>query len=193
MSQLILALDAAGSPNRWIELEDAIHYHVKGLVAWEIGETRFELRGGTNRRTGLRSTVATTSIIAVSGHDFMVRNFDQVPSLTREQLFIRDRHTCAYCGDVLPSSRLEMEHVTPRSRGGAYSWTNLVAACRHCNARKDSRTPEEAGMPLLYVPYVPNRHESLILSNRRVLADQHAWLLQGVPKHSRLHAVSSLN
>ena len=45
-----------------------------------------------------------------------------------------------------------------------------------------------AGMPLLYVPYVPNRHEAFILANRRILADQMAFLLAGVPRHSRLWA-----
>jgi hypothetical protein len=43
-------------------------------------------------------------------------------------------------------------------------------------------------MPLLYVPYVPNRHEAFILSNRKILADQMEFLLRGVPRHSRLHA-----
>jgi hypothetical protein len=43
-------------------------------------------------------------------------------------------------------------------------------------------------MPLLYVPYVPNRHEHFILRNRRILADQMEYLLAGVPRTSRLHA-----
>ena len=42
-------------------------------------------------------------------------------------------------------------------------------------------------MPLIYVPYVPNRNETFILTNRRILADQMEWLLGGVPAHSRLH------
>jgi len=43
-------------------------------------------------------------------------------------------------------------------------------------------------MPLLYVPYVPNRHEHFILRNRRILSDQMEYLLAGVPRSSRLHA-----
>jgi hypothetical protein len=42
-------------------------------------------------------------------------------------------------------------------------------------------------MPLLYLPYVPNRHEHMILQNRRILADQMEYLMARVPKHSRLH------
>jgi hypothetical protein len=81
-----------------------------------------------------------------------------------------------------------MEHVTPSSRGGSTVWQNVVSACRACNQRKGNRTPESAGMPLLYVPYVPNRHEAFILANRRIVADQMNFLLAGVPRHSRLWA-----
>jgi hypothetical protein len=42
-------------------------------------------------------------------------------------------------------------------------------------------------MKLHYVPYVPNRYEAFILSNRKILADQMEFLLQGVPKDSRMH------
>ena len=63
-----------------------------------------------------------------------------------------------------------------------------MTACRSCNTRKGNRAPEQANMPLLYVPYVPNRHEHFILRNRRILADQMEYLLAGVPRSSRLHA-----
>ena len=42
-------------------------------------------------------------------------------------------------------------------------------------------------MPLLYVPYVPNRHEHFILRNRRILADQMEFLMAHLPQSSRLH------
>jgi hypothetical protein len=47
-------------------------------------------------------------------------------------------------------------------------------------------------MPLLYVPYVPNRHEHFILRNRRILADQMEYLLAGVPRTSRLHVAANV-
>ncbi|MFM7570545.1 MAG: HNH endonuclease, partial [Betaproteobacteria bacterium] len=73
-------------------------------------------------------------------------------------------------------------------KGGRDTWTNLVSACKPCNLRKGNRTPEQAGMPLLYVPYVPSQHEAFILRNRRILADQMEFLMAGVPAGSRLHA-----
>ncbi len=45
-------------------------------------------------------------------------------------------------------------------------------------------------MKLHYVPYVPNRYEAFILSNRKILADQMEFLLHGVPEDSRLHSTA---
>ena len=68
---------------------------------------------------------------------------------------------------------------------------NVVSACRHCNGFKRNRKPEEAGMELLYTPYVPNKAEYLILTNRKILSDQMGFLAQHVAAHSRVvpHAV----
>lgn len=77
----------------------------------------------------------------------------RTPSVTRKGVLRRDRHTCAYCGERAST----IDHVVPKSRGGAMCWTNLVAACPPCNGRKKARTPEEAGMPLRFQPAIPNR------------------------------------
>ena len=88
---------------------------------------------------------------------------------------------------------LSRDHVVPVSRGGRDVWTNSVTACRRCNTKKANRSPELAGMPLLYVPYVPSRHEHFILRNRRILADQMEYLLAGVPRSSRLYAAATVS
>jgi 5-methylcytosine-specific restriction endonuclease McrA len=62
---------------------------------------------------------------------------------------------------------------------------NVVTACRSCNQRKSGRTPDQAGMELLYAPYVPNKAEYLILSNRHILADQMDFLVRHVTVNSR--------
>lgn len=64
----------------------------------------------------------------------------------------RDHHRCAYCGRTGATT---IDHVYPRSRGGGNSWSNLVACCASCNNIKSDRTPEEARMPLLWVPRAP--------------------------------------
>lgn len=75
--------------------------------------------------------------------------------LTRANLFVRDNWTCQYCNTRLPSSELTFEHILPRSRGGATSWVNLVAACVPCNLRKCDRTPKEAKMRLVRDAFQP--------------------------------------
>jgi 5-methylcytosine-specific restriction endonuclease McrA len=93
---------------------------------------------------------------------------------------------CAYCGREYSFFRLTRDHVTPLSRGGRDTWMNVVTACRQCNGQKRNRLPEESGMELLYAPYVPNKAEFLILTNRRILSDQTEFLRQHVASHSRL-------
>lgn len=185
---LVLGLDEGGTPHRWINVEEAAIYYAKEAVAWEAGSTFQTLRGGVNAKSQNRSVLNVNSIIAVKGDDYVSKTYTRTISISRRMLFKRDRNMCAYCGTVLHDKDLELEHVVPRSRGGATSWTNIVSACRYCNSKKDARTPEEAGMELLYVPYVPNRHEAFILANRNILADQMEFLMLGVPKHSRLLA-----
>ena len=73
--------------------------------------------------------------------------------LSRKNVLRRDRHRCQYCRS---NDRLTIDHVIPKSRGGKDTWENLVAACVPCNNRKGSRTPEEAGMPLLRKPFRPS-------------------------------------
>ena len=96
--------------------------------------------------------------------------------MTNRELFLRDAHICMYCGAHPRDNKLTRDHVIPMSRGGRDRWSNVVTACRSCNTRKGNRSPEEAKMPLLAVPYVPNWAEYLALSNRKILADQMEFL-----------------
>lgn len=82
-------------------------------------------------------------------HDVLYRQ----PTVSRKGVLKRDAHRCAYCGGHATT----IDHVLPKSRGGAMAWVNLVAACARCNSHKKNRTPEEAGMPLRIKPFVPSR------------------------------------
>ena len=184
---LILSLDSHGVPHRWISWQQACFYYAKNLVAWTMGDATFTYYGGISRLTGERSSITAHSIVAIKGKALAAKGFNQVPPLNNRELFRRDCHMCAYCGGEFNYFRLTRDHITPLSRGGRDTWMNSVTACRSCNTRKGNRAPEQANMPLLYVPYVPNRHEHFILRNRRILADQMEYLLAGVPRTSRLH------
>src|SRR6266567_6924061 len=84
----------------------------------------------------------------------------QTRALSRKNILLRDRNTCQYCGEVLSSGDLTLDHVMPRSRGGASSWENLVACCHLCNRRKGNQLPVEASMKLLREPHAFNLHTS---------------------------------
>jgi 5-methylcytosine-specific restriction endonuclease McrA len=181
----VLALDISGIPRQWISYDDAISYWATNSVAWSIGEIVARYRGGV-QNDGTLSYIETPSIIAIKGHGFDPNKHAQV-ALTNKTLFGRDRHICAYCGGHFPNYHyLSRDHIVPRSRGGENAWMNVVTSCKECNSRKGNKTLKEAGLQLLYVPYVPSHHENLLLQHRNILADQMDYLKSGIPKHSRV-------
>lgn len=68
---------------------------------------------------------------------------------SRVNLYARDKLTCQYCGIVFHKKDLTFDHVLPKAQGGKTSWENIVTACKPCNSKKNDKTPEEAGMPLI--------------------------------------------
>ena len=168
----ILRLNKAGTPIDWISREEAATLIVKQQVVWMLGENAFEIRGGINR-CGRRSVLSLPSILASDGS---VRLSEFVPPLVNAYLFRRDQYLCMYCGGQFKADNLSRDHILPVSRSGTDSWTNVVTACKRCNHRKGNKTPEEAGMELLAVPFVPNRHEFFYLANKNILADQMDFL-----------------
>jgi 5-methylcytosine-specific restriction endonuclease McrA len=92
------------------------------------------------------SVVKLTSFIKVP--------FERTVPVSRRAIFGRDEHRCQYCGN--PAENID--HVTPRSRGGLHTWDNVVACCRRCNIRKGDRLPGEVGLKLLRRPAPPHRY-----------------------------------
>ena len=60
----------------------------------------------------------------------------------RSYIFHRDGRKCAYCGNA-KAERYELDHIVPRSRGGANRVSNLVVSCHECNAEKGNSSVEE--------------------------------------------------
>ena len=83
----------------------------------------------------------------------LVKHIVPKVTYTRKNVHIRDNYTCQYCGS---REQLTLDHVMPVSRGGKSTWENVVTACYPCNARKGSKTPEEAAMPLRVAPRKPS-------------------------------------
>ncbi len=71
--------------------------------------------------------------------------------LSRRALFARDGGRCVYCSAPAAS----IDHVLPRSRGGAHAWENVVSACHKCNHAKADKTLKELGWKLRHIPREP--------------------------------------
>lgn len=63
-----------------------------------------------------------------------------VSKRTRYEVLKRDNHTCRYCHAA--DQPLTVDHVTPVALGGSDDPSNLVAACKDCNAGKSSSNPD---------------------------------------------------
>lgn len=79
--------------------------------------------------------------------------------ISRQRVFSRDKFTCVYCGS---KKNLTIDHITPKSRGGKNTWTNMVTCCSPCNRKKGDRTPEEANFKMLYPISEPNIFSSIV-------------------------------
>ncbi len=177
-------------PLEWIDYRIAATLYHSEQVAYSCGNPIYRVRGGFNAVTGARSVIEVSSIIATHGDTrTLERNRERyTPPLNNRTLFKRDANLCMYCGLRFPKSDLTRDHITPLSRGGSDVWTNVVAACRRCNNHKGGRSPEEARMQLLAVPFTPTYAEYIYLKGRRVLVDQMEYLLSHFPRTSPLHA-----
>ncbi len=180
----VLSLDATGRILDWMSWQDATCLYVRGAVAWTLGQPCLQIHGGWSRAAGQQSLIQLHPIVAARGHA-RLHSLDPAPALTNGALFARDGHLCLYCGQQFARHALTRDHVLPQSRGGRDCWSNVVSACLACNVRKGSRTPQQAGMPLLAVPFRPSWVEHLILSNRNILSDQMEFLRGHLPRRRR--------
>ncbi len=93
-------------------------------------------------------------------------------ALNRRAVFLRDDHTCQYCGGVAES----IDHVIPKSRGGEHTWENVVAACKRCNSAKRDRLLHETTMRLASPPSSPAFVARFVLADRGVPDTWAQWL-----------------
>ena len=103
----------------------------------------------------------------------VLRRYVRIPHarrvpLTRRGVLRRDGNRCAYCD----AHATTIDHVLPRSRGGADTWETLVACCLKCNNIKGDRTPAEMRWELLFTPKAPHGTSWLV---RGIERPQPAW------------------
>jgi 5-methylcytosine-specific restriction endonuclease McrA len=82
---------------------------------------------------------------------FVRRVFKNKVPFSKRNVFIRDKQTCAYCGEKIEIiSNCTIDHIIPRAQGGKTTWTNCITACKPCNNKKADKKPSEAGMKLKF-------------------------------------------
>ena len=140
----VLVLDQGYQPHRVISWERAVGMLFAGKV--EVVEEYDE---------DIRSVSLTIKMPAVVRLLRALRHGARAVKFSRIHVAMRDEFRCQYCGRTDALRRLTYDHVVPRSQGGTACWGNIVMACRQCNGRKGSRTPEQAGMRLLHAPVRP--------------------------------------
>ena len=188
LNQQVLRTDVAGMPLEWIGYREAVRLISLDQVSYSLGRALYTIHGGINAISGLQSEIEVNAIIASYGHHPHTHLFSDsyTPPLSNKALFRRDQSLCLYCGEQYPNFMLSRDHVKPLSQGGADSWSNVVTACKRCNNHKAGRTPEQACMELLAIPFRPTHAEYVYLQGRSILADQMDFLLAHFPRNSVL-------
>lgn len=134
-----------------IELDGIGHAHGLRPVTWDEWIT-LPIRDGDNLVCTVRGPIRVPTVIVAV-------NFNKVPKkrpkLCGRTIRERDGNRCQYTGRLLKPEEGSLDHVLPRSRGGADTWENLVWSSKDVNARKGNRLPHEAGLKLLSVPRAP--------------------------------------
>lgn len=99
------------------------------------------------------------------------------PKFSRAAVYARDGHRCQYCGKRFKSSKLTLDHVVPRVKGGTTDWENITTSCQRCNRKKGSRLLREAGMVLRTTPKKPQwNSSSALIGLRNVPAIWRDWI-----------------
>ena len=161
MNEAVLVLNANYEPLNVCSTRRAL-----GLLY--TGKAKMLLNGRGYIRT-VRLAFPRPSIVRL---DYMVKRPRPQVRLTKREILRRDEYTCQYCG--AQTSRLTVDHVVPRHRGGEHSWANLVTACEACNLKKGGRTLGEAHMSLLRRPSEP-RATAIYLYGTHLTENQE-WL-----------------
>lgn len=106
--------------------------------------------------TVLRSSTMILQIPAQIVLTYYVKyNYTKGAPFSRENVYLRDNFHCQYCNTKHSFGDLTLDHVIPKSKGGVLDWDNAATACKPCNSFKEDRTPKEAGMTLINIPYRP--------------------------------------
>lgn len=128
MSNVCLLLNATYEPLRVISLKRAICLILDNrAVVEEQDETKFFSSETLN--------LAVPKVIRLKY--YVQVPFRAMVPLNRKSLMARDKGICQF--NDCERAGNTIDHLIPRSKGGTHTWTNVVAACKQCNSRKDDK------------------------------------------------------
>lgn len=158
-----LLLNASFEPIRVLDTKRAIV-----LVLQDKAEIVSE--GDTEYRSSSVS-IAAPSVIRL-------KYYVQIPyrskiAISRRGVLSRDNFVCQFVG--CNNKATTIDHVMPRSKGGAHAWENVVAACQKCNAKKADKTMEQLGWKLKKQPKAP-KAQGWVLIGMKPRPDWEPWL-----------------
>jgi 5-methylcytosine-specific restriction endonuclease McrA len=81
----------------------------------------------------------------------------------REYMLEKWHRKCAYCG--VTDTRLEIEHIIPRSKSGSNRVSNLTLSCTKCNQKKGNKPIEQ------FLKKKPDLLKSILAQAKKPLAD----------------------
>ena len=143
----VILLNVDYTPLETITWQRAVTLIVMG-EAESVADTPGQFVHSKSMTLPLPQTIRLNRYVHV---EYRVISIDEHSPATLSQILRRDKNKCGYCGDFATT----VDHIIPQSRGGQNTWGNMIAACFDCNQFKADRTPEEAGMRLLWPPKVP--------------------------------------
>ena len=132
-----------------VQVEGDERFKTHDLMSWIGYSATFE---GQEMIHGARIALVVPKIVVLSIYDRLPR---LEVKFSRRNVFLRDKFTCQYCAKVLPETQLNLDHVTPRDKGGRTTWENIVTSCFRCNTRKANKMPHEVGMHPRSKPFAP--------------------------------------
>jgi len=129
-----------------IPLRRAINLMVKGK-AEPVSEQAAEIKTGS----GVFKVPTIIRLLTVVPY----RAYTGKTRFSRKNVMVRDNFQCQYCSEHLGKNKGTIDHIVPRSRGGASDYANCVACCKECNTYKGNKTLAEVGFTLKNVPRRP--------------------------------------
>jgi len=160
-------------------------YEVMKIVSWKKAVTWYFLEKVDiieEYEQNILCASIEMKVPAVVKYKKLIKPKYRMLKFSRTNIYARDNFLCQYCTRKVAQSKLTLDHVIPKSRGGPSSWINCVACCTNCNVKKADRTPREAGMKLLQEPRQPNQTEAFALAIRvKTISIPEVWKNYSLP------------